>query len=211
MSPYVILLVIIVALAVINFATLFWVSSLQRKLRTTPQVQSSALVPATADPAVDKEIEDSMVVAAAAAKKQLDAAVAQAAKTLAQDLSATSLKVNRDLQELAEKYIRQELEEYHKTVIQFKDTASASLTDIQQTMDQQRQSLTKGLNEEIAAERERLLAQFDRRLADVVSAYLIEALGNNADLGTQSQSLFAALEQHKAELKKDIASGIPTA
>lgn len=209
MNAYVVLLVIIVALALINFLTLFWVGSLQRKVRTPQPAVASK--PSVASPAVNHKVDDAMAEAAAAAKTQLDQAIQQAAKTLSTDLSATSQKVNHELQELAEKYIRTELEEYHKTVLQFKDTATTSLADIQQTMDEQRQSLTAGLTTELKAERERLLAQFDNRLADVVSAYLIEALGNNADLGAQSQSLFAALEQHKEELKKDIASGIPTA
>lgn len=209
MNVYVLLFVIILALAVINFVTLWWVSSLQRKLKAAP-APSSANAPAVLSPAA-KEVEDSMVIASAVAKRELEAAVQAAAKALAQDLATTSQRVNHDLQELAEKYIRQELAEYHKTVVQFKDTATASLTEIQQTMDSQRQTLSKGLDAELRAERDRLLEQFDRRLADVISAYMMEALGNNADLGAQSQALFAALEQHKDELKKDIASGIPAA
>ncbi len=48
--------------------------------------------------------------------------------------------------------------------------------------------------------------QFNTRLNDVVSSYLTECLGSQVDLGAQSTYIFAALEQHKADIKRDVLS-----
>ena len=47
-----------------------------------------------------------------------------------------------------------------------------------------------------------------KKLAGAVTAFLIDTLGHNVDLGAQTKYLTETLEQHKAELVKELSDDI---
>ena len=59
--------------------------------------------------------------------------------------------------------------------------------------------------QELAAEKEQLAKLMDTKLADAVASFLMETLPHNVDLGAQSAYLTSMLEEHKAELVREVA------
>jgi hypothetical protein len=62
------------------------------------------------------------------------------------------------------------------------------------------------ITQELEADKQRLIQQIDTKLADAVGSFLVEALGNNVDLGSQNAYLAQLLEEHKGEFKKEVSA-----
>jgi len=60
------------------------------------------------------------------------------------------------------------------------------------------------LKEEIAAEKKQLVQQLDTKLSDAVASFLLETMQHEVDLGSQSAYLTKMLDEHKAELIKEL-------
>ncbi|MFZ1258576.1 MAG: hypothetical protein WAQ25_03845 [Candidatus Saccharimonas sp.] len=65
--------------------------------------------------------------------------------------------------------------------------------------------MENALNQEMEARRHTLGSQLDAKLGDVIAAFLTETLRHNVDLGAQLPYLTAQLEEHKDELRQEIA------
>ena len=65
--------------------------------------------------------------------------------------------------------------------------------------------LEAAMNAEVTAEKQFLINLANAKLADAVASFLVETLGHNIDLGTQTTYLTAMLEEHKEEILKGIA------
>ena len=63
------------------------------------------------------------------------------------------------------------------------------------------------MNEEAAAEKARLLAHFEKNMADIVNHYILAAIGNEIDLTAQLDYIFQYLEENKRDIVQDIRSG----
>lgn len=77
-------------------------------------------------------------------------------------------------------------------------------TELETKLVELKAELEPKLVKEIAAEKQYLIQQIDTKLADAVASFLVETLQHNVDLGTQSAYLTAMLDEHKAELVKEI-------
>ncbi len=88
------------------------------------------------------------------------------------------------------------------------ETRLSSLqAEVESNLAERRAQAEAKLSEEINTEKQRLIGQVETRLADAVASFLSETLGHNVDLGAQSSYMTAMLEEHKAELLKEIADG----
>mgnify|MGYP003296595883 CR=1 FL=1 len=72
-------------------------------------------------------------------------------------------------------------------------------------MAEQQDSLIAKMKEDVAAEKARLIAQIDTKLADATVSFLLETLQHNVDLGAQTAYLTGVLEEHKDEFKKEVS------
>lgn len=142
----------------------------------------------------------------------------QASHSFNEDLKGTSQKLNEEVSRLTTGVITNELEQYRTVLSGVREQASKTVQEIQTAVDQQRQAAQQQYQQQqlesrtkldayMGAERDRLLAELDKRLADIVASYLSEALGENVDLGAQSAYLVKMLEQNKEEFKKDLSFG----
>ena len=52
---------------------------------------------------------------------------------------------------------------------------------------------------------EQIIGQLDTKIADGIASFLVETLQHNVDLGAQTAYLTAQLEEHKADLIREIA------
>lgn len=134
-----------------------------------------------------------------------------AAMELERDLKVTSAGLTKQLQSLGSDIVAQEMKRYRDSLELLRAQAehaiggaqadvAAHQAELDALAARRRSELETKLQEEIVAEKDRLLAQIDTKLADAVTSFLMETLQHNVDLGAQSGYLIAMLEEHKAEL-----------
>jgi hypothetical protein len=150
-----------------------------------------------------------------ASQSKFQSVLDHSASDLAHNLKATSSKLDSQLNKLGTEIINDEMKRYHKSLDelskQTEDSIFSAQTEISthqaelKTRLAERQAqLEAKLNDEIAVEKQQLAIQLDAKLGDAVTAFLIETLGHDVDLGAQNDYLTAMLEKNKAELIKEI-------
>jgi hypothetical protein len=134
---------------------------------------------------------------------------------LEQSLKSTSTRLDKQLGRVGTDIIAGEMKRYRMDLEAIRKQAEAIIDsaqrDIVEHQGELKANLTKRqieleekLAEEIAEEKQELVKQIDTKLSDAVASFLIETLQHNVDLGAQSAYLTSMLEEHKAELLKEI-------
>jgi hypothetical protein len=132
------------------------------------------------------------------------------------DLKTTAAKLNSRLDKLGSEIVGEEMKRYRMDLEQLRKQTEANIegaqkdisahqADLKARVDARRAELEAAMNAEITAEKEVLIKLANAKLADAVASFLIETLGHNVDLGTQTAYLTAMLEEHKDEIIKGIA------
>jgi hypothetical protein len=142
--------------------------------------------------------------ATAAFKQTVDSATAQ----FGEDLHQTSGKLNQLIVRLTTEVVERELEQYRQSLATARSAALDSLTKMQQAVEERQNSLQSDLDTEVVKRRDYLIQRLELKLGEAVSAYIVESLGQGADLGAQRSFLLDSLERHKAELKKEFADEV---
>jgi replication-associated recombination protein RarA len=168
--------------------------SLQRKLAVATKVQpeQQMVTQATIDH-LQKEAEG-----------DLKEVLSKVARAFDEQLSGTTQRLSQHVEEVADKVMQDELTKYQNTLNELRQASVERLSQVQGEIEKRREQMEADLVAEIASEKQRQLEGFDDKIADVVSAFLVEVLGNQADLGAQSHYLMSVLEENKDELKKAI-------
>lgn len=144
-------------------------------------------------------------------KKILDNSAAQ----LQLDLGRTSAALNKQLDTLGNKIVTDEMERYRASLNELqKDTDAAVAAthdalnqhqdDLKTTMAEHQKTLIEKMTAEVEADKQRLLAQIDTKLADAAASFLIETMQHDVDLGAQTAYLTKMLEEHKDDFKKEL-------
>ena len=141
-----------------------------------------------------------------------------AAGELQYDLKATSDAVSGKLHTVGEQIIDIEMKRYKDSLEQLRHTTESSIgagaaevtkhqAELKAALAQRQKELEEILQKDMEAEKARLVADLDKKLAGAVTAFLVETLGHNVDLGAQSTYLTETLEAHKAEMIKELKDG----
>jgi len=132
----------------------------------------------------------------------------KAAADLEHDLNLTAGKLNEQLSAVGSTIVQTEMKRNQSqldNVINLVDKKlAAQEAELEASLIKSTDEMQARLSEEFAAEKQRLAGQLDTKLADAVTAFLLETLGHEVDLGAQSEYLVATLEAHKAELIKGV-------
>lgn len=132
----------------------------------------------------------------------------KAAADLEHDLNLTAGKLNEQLSAVGSTMVQTEMKRNQSqldAVIGLVDKKlAAQEAELEASLIKSTDEMQARLTEEFAAEKQRLAAQLDTKLADAVTAFLVETLGHEVDLGAQSEYLVATLEAHKDELIKGV-------
>jgi peptidoglycan DL-endopeptidase CwlO len=137
------------------------------------------------------------------------------AAELEYDLKNTVSKLNNRLDKLSSEIVSDEMKRYRmdldKLRLQTEDNINTAQTEIKEhqielkaKIDEKRVELEAKLAEEITAEKQVIIQRVESKLGDAVASFLLETLGHNVDLGSQSAYLTAMLEEHKDEIIKGI-------
>lgn len=134
---------------------------------------------------------------------------------LERDLKDTVALLNSKLEKMGAEIVGDEMKRYRMDLDALRKQTEANIsgaqteitkhqTDLKSRIDAKQAELEAKMNEEVAAEKQVLIAQIDTKLSDAVASFLTETLQHNVDLGAQNAYLISTLEEHKAELTKDI-------
>lgn len=150
-----------------------------------------------------------------AAEGKFQTMLDRSADQLEHNLQATATQLNKQLEKLGADIINDEMKRYRESLDELRARTQMSIgsaqTEIAQHQDdlktklaERKAELEKQMDEEVAAEKERLIQDMDTKLADAVASFLLETLQHNVDLGAQTAYLTTMLDEHKAELAKGV-------
>lgn len=150
-----------------------------------------------------------------AAQADFQAVLEKSAVELQRELHTTAVSLNQRIAKTGAEVVNSEMERYHAQLDELRKQAETAIggaekeisghqADLQAKLAEKQAELETKLAEDIAAEKQRLLAQMDTKLADAVTSFLMETLQHDVDLGAQSRYLISQLEEHKAEISKGV-------
>lgn len=133
--------------------------------------------------------------------------ISENAMFLQQDLRLTTSQLNEFMKTEITSVLQQEFSKYEASINDAKQIAINSINETQKTIEQQRDLLTKQLNEQLEKEKARAMYRFEKHMADIVNHYVLEAVGEQIDLSEQLDFILAQMEQNKEAIKRDIRDG----
>lgn len=126
---------------------------------------------------------------------------------LQQDLRLTTSQLNQFMKEQITQDLKQAFENYEQAITDARQLAVESIEKTKTVIDEQRQTLSKKLEEEVERERQRRIERFDENMAASVNHYVVAAIGNQIDLNDQLEYILAELEANKQAMLEDIING----
>jgi F0F1-type ATP synthase membrane subunit b/b' len=132
-------------------------------------------------------------------------ALNQSATELQASLGSTAAQLDQLLKQLGAEIVGNELERYRVDLGQLRKQAQADIGTVRTEVEAHKAELESQLQQEIGAEKQRLIQQIDTKIADAVSSFLLETLQHNIDLGAQEAYLHSMLEEHKADFIQEVA------
>ncbi len=133
--------------------------------------------------------------------------ISENAMFLQQDLRLTTSQLNEYMKGEITRTLQEEFEKYEQSITDAKQLAIEALQKTNDVIDEQRAHLSEQLDAEVAKDRERLIAQFQTNMGDVVNHYIVAAIGNQIDLSDQLEYILNDLEMNKEAILEDIRHG----
>lgn len=140
------------------------------------------------------------------ARTQLQQSATRAAEQLQATLGNTVQQISSHLSDLATNDLSQEFEKYRVSLEALRNESIHEFGKLEKELSDKRTERLAELDKQVATEYERRMTAFNERLNDVVASYLLEALGDQVDLGAQTNYIFGVLQQHKDDIKRDVAA-----
>ncbi len=133
--------------------------------------------------------------------------IGENAMFLQQDLRLTTSQLNEYMKQEINKTLQEEFSKYEQSINDAKQLAIESIEKTRAAIDQQRQILGERLEAEVKAEKERLIARFDKNMSEIVNHYVVAAIGNQIDLEDQLEYILGDLEANKKAILEDVKNG----
>lgn len=133
--------------------------------------------------------------------------ISENAMFLQQDLRLTTSQLNEFMKQEITKTLQEEFAKYEQSITDAKQLAIDALAKTNEVIDEQRSQLSQQLEEEVRKEKERLIAQFEKNMAEIVNHYVLAAIGDQIDLSDQLEYILNDLETNKQAIIEDIAHG----
>lgn len=133
--------------------------------------------------------------------------IGENAMFLQQDLRLTTSQLNEFMKTEITSTLKEEFKRYEESINDAKQLAIDSIQKTQKTIEEQREALTKQIEQQLSAEKSRQLARFEKHMADIVNHYVLQAIGDQIDLNDQLDFILGNLEENKAALIQDISEG----
>jgi hypothetical protein len=126
---------------------------------------------------------------------------------LQQDLRLTTSQLNEYMKGEISRELKEAFLNYQGAITDAKQLAIESIEKTKTAIDDERKSLVAQLEKEVVEEKERRIKQFEERMSEIINHYVLEAIGNQIDLGDQLEYILAEMESHKQAILEDVRSG----
>lgn len=133
--------------------------------------------------------------------------IGENAMFLQQDLRLTTSQLNEYMKTEITRKLQEEFDKYEQSIMDAKQLAVDSIEKTNQAIDEQRQVLSKQLQEQIDTEKQRLMKRFEENMTDIINHYVLAAIGNQIDLNDQLEYILSDLEANKKAIIEDVRSG----
>lgn len=133
--------------------------------------------------------------------------IGENAMFLQQDLRLTTSQLNEYMKSEITRTLKEEFDKYEQSIMDAKQMAIDSIEKTKTAIDQQRQQMSQQVEQEMQAEKDRLIKLFTDNMAEIVNHYVLAAVGNQIDLNDQLEYILGDLEQNKQAIIEDIKSG----
>lgn len=133
--------------------------------------------------------------------------IGENAMFLQQDLRLTTSQINEYMKQEITKTLQEEFAKYEQSIEDSKKMALEAMQKTQAALEEERQVLRQKLEEEVNAQRERLIKRFEENMGEIVNHYVLDAIGNEIDLSDQLEYILGELQNNKDVLVEDIRSG----
>lgn len=127
-----------------------------------------------------------------------------AARDLKERLALAVQSVDSQIQSAVNDVLSDEKRTYRESLSALREHSVEEFGDMQKQMEEYRTQLYQSFQNMVESDRQVQLQHFNDRMDDIISSYIVEALDNNIDLGSQMKYIIASLESRKDEIKKDI-------
>ena len=126
---------------------------------------------------------------------------------LQQDLRQTTTQLNEYMRAEITRTLQEEFKKYEQSIADAKQIALGSIEKTITTIEQQRQFLETQLATQSQAQKERIIADFEKNMASIINHYVLKAIGDQIDLSDQLEFILSELESNKAAILEDIKRG----
>lgn len=133
--------------------------------------------------------------------------IGENAMFLQQDLRLTTSQLNEYMKAEITRKLKEEFDKYEQSIMDAKQLAIESIQKTNQAIDEQRAVLSAQVQQEMEAERGRLVGRFQTNMAEIVNHYIMAAIGNQIDLSDQLDFILGELEANKQAIVEDINRG----
>lgn len=123
---------------------------------------------------------------------------------LQQDLRMTTAEINEYLKKNMVEKLQEEFMEYEKSIKDVQEAAVQSLNNTVAAAEGQQKALTERVEKELTARKEQLMLAFQENMAEVVSSYVIKAVGEQLDIRDQLPMIMREMESRAEDMKKDL-------
>lgn len=133
--------------------------------------------------------------------------ISENAMFLQQDLRLTTSQLNDFMKQEITKTLQDEFAKYEQSITDAKQLAIDALAKTNQVIDEERGQLAQQLEAQVQKEKARLIAEFEKNMADIVNHYVLAAIGDQIDLSDQLEYILNDLEANKQAILEDITHG----
>ena len=134
--------------------------------------------------------------------------IGESAMFLQQDLRLTTSQLNDYMKSEITAKLQAELSNYEQSIMDAKDLAIESIQKTNSLIDEQRESLTEQVRQEIIQEKQQLILRFETNMADIINHYVMAAVGEQIDLSDQLEYILGEFERNKDAIIEDLNHGI---
>lgn len=133
--------------------------------------------------------------------------IGENAMFLQQDLRLTTSELNEYMKQEITTSLKEAFKKYEESISDAKQLAVDSIAKTQEAVEQQRQAMGVQLKAEVDKEKALIISRFEENLGQIVSHYLLAAIGDQIDLNDQLNFIISNLESNKAAIIRDITDG----
>lgn len=126
----------------------------------------------------------------------------QSRKHLAESLS----HVHEHIADELRRTVQKEFSSYQTSIANAKELLVSTATRGQETIQQQQQTILHAYEHDLEVQKHAQLAMFEQRMTDIITQYVLSAVGRETEGKDQLAQILKDLEEHKEQIIQDMRS-----